>query len=288
VPETEIFNSLIGVQLTGIVEDTDGNLLAVTTHRVSDLGLGVITPISAWTTTIIGAPVSINNFNGSEELPEKNDIAIQTSILYPSLESETTSLYFDVNVPSSLTRSGLWLPSPWDPVSVPILVPSTNTEARQGTEIVIQPDRRDHIIPIADQELAGGATVEFILKLGSLYCARTTSPTDPRTVVPWSFKLKDTTQRGGASILNNVINPLLGETTTIVYTLTRPGPVTIQVFTLSGDIVDVLHRGQQTTGTHTVSWDGKNRGGRIVARGMYFIRIVGPGVNEHRKVLVVK
>jgi len=52
--------------------------------------------------------------------------------------------------------------------------------------------------------------------------------------------------------------------------------------------VDVLHRGQQATGTHTVSWDGKNRGGRIVARGMYFIRIVGPGVNEHRKVLVVK
>jgi flagellar hook assembly protein FlgD len=124
--------------------------------------------------------------------------------------------------------------------------------------------------------------------VGSLYCARTTSSTDPRTVAPWSFKIKDTTQRGGASILNNVINPSLGEYTTIVYTLNRSGPVTIQVFTLSGDIVDVLQRGQQSAGTHSVSWNGKNRGGRVVARGMYFIRIVGPGVNEHRKVLVVK
>jgi hypothetical protein len=147
---------------------------------------------------------------------------------------------------------------------------------------------RDHVIQTPDPELVDDASVEFILKLGPLYCARTTSPTDPRTVVPWSFRLKDTTQRGGASILNNVINPLLGETTTIVYTLDRSGPVTIQVFTLSGDIVDVLQRGQQTAGTHTVSWDGRNRGGRVVARGMYFIRIVGPGVDEHRKVLVVK
>ena len=177
------------------------------------------------------------------------------------------------------------------PLSISILVPGSNTEARQRAEMLPQPlpsPLRDYIIPIADPEVDSGAQIEFIIQVGSLYCARTTSPTDPRTVAPWLLKLKDTTQRGGASILNNVINPLLGETTTIVYTLARSGPVTIQVFTLSGDIVDVLQRGQQTAGTHTVTWDGKNRGGRVVARGMYFIRIVGPGVNEHRKVLVVK
>jgi hypothetical protein len=35
-------------------------------------------------------------------------------------------------------------------------------------------------------------------------------------------------------------------------------------------------------------WDGRNRGGRDVARGIYFIKVVAPGVEETRKVLIVK
>jgi len=196
-----------------------------------------------------------------------------------------TSLHFDVDVPASLTRNGFWKPG----ATIPVLVPSSNTEARSvaGT-IPVPGPLRDHVIPIADPEVDGGSRIEFLLQVGTLYCAATTSATDPRTVAPWNFEIKDTLQRGGASILNNVINPLLGETTTIVYTLTRSGPVTIQVFSLSGDIVDVLQRGQQAAGTHTITWNGYNRGGRAVARGVYFVRIVAPDVDEHRKVLVVK
>jgi hypothetical protein len=40
--------------------------------------------------------------------------------------------------------------------------------------------------------------------------------------------------------------------------------------------------------SYTTGWDGKNCGGRIVARGIYFIRVVGPGFEEMRKVLVVR
>jgi hypothetical protein len=36
------------------------------------------------------------------------------------------------------------------------------------------------------------------------------------------------------------------------------------------------------------TWDSLNRGGRAAARGLYFIKVVAPGVNEIRKVLVVK
>jgi len=50
----------------------------------------------------------------------------------------------------------------------------------------------------------------------------------------------------------------------------------------------VLYRGQRTAGEYSTSWDGRNRGNRVVARGVYFIKIVGPGINEIRKVLVVK
>ena len=64
--------------------------------------------------------------------------------------------------------------------------------------------------------------------------------------------------------------------------------MTITVFDLKGDIVNVLYRGQRGAGEYSTTWDGRNRGGRIVARGIYFIKVVGPGMNEIRKVLVVK
>ncbi len=64
--------------------------------------------------------------------------------------------------------------------------------------------------------------------------------------------------------------------------------VTIQVFDLEGDIIDVLHRGRLTAGEHTFTWGGTNRGGRVVVRGIYFIRVVGPDIDEIRKVLIVK
>jgi len=60
------------------------------------------------------------------------------------------------------------------------------------------------------------------------------------------------------------------------------------VFDLSGSIINVLVRGNQAAGTYTTSWDGKNRGGRPVARGIYFVRVVGPDFDEIRKVLVVR
>ena len=39
---------------------------------------------------------------------------------------------------------------------------------------------------------------------------------------------------------------------------------------------------------YTLTWDGKNKKGDIVARGIYFIRIIGNGVDETRKVMIIK
>ncbi|MDR1178471.1 MAG: T9SS type A sorting domain-containing protein, partial [Spirochaetaceae bacterium] len=74
------------------------------------------------------------------------------------------------------------------------------------------------------------------------------------------------------------------------YNLSRGGRVTIQVFTLDGNLVKVLQRGNQSSSSeaYTVEWNGRNEGGNIVARGMYFIRIVGPDIDEIRKVMVIR
>ncbi|HTO21290.1 MAG TPA: FlgD immunoglobulin-like domain containing protein, partial [Spirochaetia bacterium] len=95
-------------------------------------------------------------------------------------------------------------------------------------------------------------------------------------------------QRGEVTISNNVINPGAGQVAHLHYVVPNSGQVTITVFTLNGDVVTVLARGTQAAGEYTTSWDGKDRGGRAVARGIYFVRVIGPGFDEVRKVLVVR
>ncbi|MCL2319159.1 MAG: hypothetical protein FWC45_03675, partial [Treponema sp.] len=112
-----------------------------------------------------------------------------------------------------------------------------------------------------------------------------------RRVQPFSFGIHNVTrQRAGVTILNNVINSEKRERVFVDYLLTKSGRVTIQVFTLDGVLVKVLARENQSASTtyYRVSWDGTTQAGRPVARGMYFIRIVAPNIDEIRKVMVIK
>ena len=105
----------------------------------------------------------------------------------------------------------------------------------------------------------------------------------------WSFRLKDVVhQRGGVTILNNVINSSQREKVVLKVNQPEQGNLTVLVMTLDGNIVDYLHRGASESGEHFYSWDGTNRKGKPVARGMYFVRVIGPGLDETRKVMVVK
>ncbi|HOX93140.1 MAG TPA: FlgD immunoglobulin-like domain containing protein, partial [Spirochaetales bacterium] len=114
-------------------------------------------------------------------------------------------------------------------------------------------------------------------------------PGDPRSFDLWSYRVQDVTkQRGGVTILNNVINSLKRERTAVQLDLAEGGQVSVLVFTLDGDVVQALHRGRLGAGSYTFTWDGTNMAGDAVARGMYFIRVVGPGLDEIRKVMVIK
>ncbi|MDR2303120.1 MAG: hypothetical protein LBE10_00840 [Treponema sp.] len=129
-----------------------------------------------------------------------------------------------------------------------------------------------------------------------MYAGRLDIPRGAEVPIDWYRKIKPftvevhttTIQRGGVTILNNVINPTRGEQVYVNYNMTRSGRVTIQVFTLDGNLVKSLRRENRAAGEYREAWDGTNRGGRPVARGMYFIRVVGPDIDEIRKVMVVK
>jgi hypothetical protein len=152
------------------------------------------------------------------------------------------------------------------------------------------------MIPGTESKDHDGAVVDFLFQMNlaaqTLYTARVVDPAAIdwyRHITPWTFDLRDIrTQRGGVQILKNVINPDKGDVTTLQFVQSSSGNVTVTVFDLSGSIIRVLVRQNQAAGDYGVTWDGTNRSGAKVTRGLYFIRIVGPGMDEIRKVLVVR
>jgi hypothetical protein len=246
------------------------------------------------------------DFNGTRFL-EDRDSTLQARL--NSGLSGTVSLFFGLNVPEHLrnpplakTRGGgsggLWLPPPQtaDPKlfdAAPDFA-GISAPAPTGTSPLFD-------FSFLNSDYASGDRLDFLFHLGlsadpDLHVARLDAPVGIvpgdwyRRVRPFSFDIKDVIQqRGGASVLNNVINPGNGEKAYIRYQLASGGRVTIQVFTLDGNLVKIIRRNEyRDAGEWTDYWDGKNNGGRAVARGMYFIRIVGPGIDEIRKIMVVK
>ena len=57
--------------------------------------------------------------------------------------------------------------------------------------------------------------------------------------------------------------------------------------TLDGNIVKTFVNDYKPQGNYSYYWNGRNEAGRAVARGMYFVRISGKGIDEIRKVLVI-
>jgi hypothetical protein len=246
-------------------------------------------------------------FDGKKYIEERDSI-LQVR-LNDSLASLliTPEIFYDYSVPQLYrTRGldridrGLWLPQimvttpPYFTNAVPYFWPTPRSKsAGAGPKLFQWTFSKDE--PGYDS----GSFLEFFFHLSAspadLYAARLDSspgvvpPDWYRRVRPFGFEIHDITrQRSGVTILNNVINPNNGESTYVQYQLTKGGQVTIQVFTMDGTMVDILYRGYREAGDYRAAWNGKNRAGRAVARGMYFIRVVAPDIDEIRKVMVVK
>ena len=81
----------------------------------------------------------------------------------------------------------------------------------------------------------------------------------------------------------NPFNPV----TTIQFTLNEAGPLTLTVYTLLGQEVTTLVRGNLPAGVHRVEWDGSDPSGNAVASGVYLYRLqAGHDVQTRRMVLL--
>jgi hypothetical protein len=252
-------------------------------------------------------------FNGKKFLEERDTILqVRMNSTLPVMDPK---LYYGFNVPkeyrnppeyntSARGSGGLWLPPETAPPSpfyfvnlVPRYYPLSRVESPDSTNSV--PPLYIYEFSKDDPGYDSVSRFDFFFRFtgtSDLFAARLDinpgadiPPDWYRRVRPFSYDIHDVTlQRGGATILNNVIDPTKGEKAYLRSHLVRGGRVTVQVFTLDGNLVRVLYRGHRAAGEYIDPWDGKNNGGRAVARGMYFIRVVAPDIDEIRKVMVVK
>lgn len=300
----DMVNSKIGpssnkyiYDLAGI--DIDGNY----TKRVSDLGIGLLTLYAEDTmhrdnNLLVDGALRI--FDGSGRLlPE--DIVVAGSVAGDSNQSYDLSLLYAVNPDLSAAEDynprdnvfnpKIWLPEGESIVGITKFTDLNITEVQSAGE-----NNGFRLFPVdnADPNIIAGNNFQFIFKLNTtpepLYCV--TIPVGGSTLSdlePWQIALSEIKrQRGGVTIINNVINPLHGNKTELLLDQDKPGMCTIIVVSIDGNIVRKLHSGRQAAGTYRYQWDGKNKSGTPVARGMYFIKVVAPGIDESRKVMIVK
>ena len=85
----------------------------------------------------------------------------------------------------------------------------------------------------------------------------------------------------------NYPNPFNPETH-IDYNVGRPARVVIQVYDLSGRLVQTLIDQPQPAGRYSITWNGRNISGRDVASGVYLVRMMASSFQATRKIELIK
>jgi hypothetical protein len=90
------------------------------------------------------------------------------------------------------------------------------------------------------------------------------------------------------SVLNpnypNPFNPM----TKISFDLATQGRVRISIFSVDGRLVKTLVDAPFGPGRYERVWQGKDNNGRAVSSGTYLYRMVGPGIQQTRRMLLIK
>ena len=88
----------------------------------------------------------------------------------------------------------------------------------------------------------------------------------------------------GFSLAQNYPNPF-GSSTTLSYTIGSPSPVRLTVFDVLGREVQVLANSNQSMGTYSISWDGRDANGKQIASGIYFFQLETKAGIETRRMI---
>lgn len=82
-------------------------------------------------------------------------------------------------------------------------------------------------------------------------------------------------------------NPFTNRTS-VSFAVTRPGPVSLRVFDVSGRLVSTLVNAPREAGWQTVDWNGLDSTGRAASAGVYFVRLETSGESRTVRSLRLK
>ncbi len=107
--------------------------------------------------------------------------------------------------------------------------------------------------------------------------------TDPTDVAPGPGNLSPQ----HFNVSQNYPNPFNPETT-IEFSLPVQCRVMVEVFDLLGRKIQTLFDGMENSGTHQVSWNGKDESGAEVSSGVYFYQVRTEQFNAKKKMLLIR
>ncbi len=91
----------------------------------------------------------------------------------------------------------------------------------------------------------------------------------------------------GFSLKQNFPNPF-NPTTTIEYEIPESGNVTLKIFNSTGEEIRTLIRQKQAPGSHSITWDGKNRNSQPVSSGVYLYMLKFGDFFQTQKMALVR
>lgn len=89
------------------------------------------------------------------------------------------------------------------------------------------------------------------------------------------------------TLLPNFPNPFNPQTT-IRYESGQNSNIKLAIYDIRGRLVKVLFQGVQTAGEHSMVWNGTDENGRIVASGVYLLKLQSNGFSQTRKLTLLK
>lgn len=95
--------------------------------------------------------------------------------------------------------------------------------------------------------------------------------------------------KGILNIYQNMPNPF-SSSAIIEYELPQNGNVSIEFFNSTGQVVDVINADKQSSGKHSIKWQGSKKNHESLPAGNYFYRLIvdGKPIGEKKKAIILK
>ncbi len=88
-------------------------------------------------------------------------------------------------------------------------------------------------------------------------------------------------------LLSAFPNPFNPETN-IRYSISEAATVKIQIYNTRGQLIRTFKKTHENPGYYSAHWDGKDESGRMTGNGIYFYRMLCPGYQSTRKMIMIK